>query len=369
MRFLLLLFFMLIPFSYFQLYGVRLLLLQISVGLFIVVWWSVKNRKSLFYFDSSMFLLLLLNGLVLLYAFFSGYVNELLAMSVFITLYFVTTQIDSKFVLDLIRFYKYAVFFTASGVVMQFLVHKLTGLVIFRYQQFGGGRNAYSFIWEDYSFISLFIASAIPLLYKERFNFRFLFYSLFLILASLITSARTGVAALILFIFFYLVCEFLKAFILGKIKKTIIIITVFSFFLPLIIVKGLEFVTGRELTSSSSGRLDGFVVGYEFFKERMLFGFMFDKDLYNQLVAAVPHNVFIYMLFMGGIFSFVIFIAWVISVVIKIKSSDRKLLAALCICFLGVQFIPSFFSAYYLAILLGIAMVSSRANRNSAIMR
>lgn len=127
---------------------------------------------------------------------------------------------------------------------------------------------------------------------------------------------------------------------------------------------GMESFTGRQVTGSSSGRIDDFIVGFQFFKENILFGFFFNKDLYNQMVGIIPHNVFVYMLYMGGVASFFIFLMWFFAVTMKIRSADLRLISALCICLLGFQFIPSFFSAYFLAVLLGLAMLSSKFNLN-----
>ncbi|HBG37145.1 MAG TPA: hypothetical protein DDW88_08785 [Treponema sp.] len=50
-------------------------------------------------------------------------------------------------------------------------------------------------------------------------------------------------------------------------------------------------------------------------------------------------------------------LVWLDLIIIKIKKTDIKLLSTLIICFLGFQLIPSFFSAYFIEILLGIALV------------
>lgn len=171
---------------------------------------------------------------MLLFSFQDGYLNEFLAISVFFILLFLVNQIDKAVFVDVVRFYKYAVLFTAIGVVFQFVVHRVFGVELFRYQLFGGNRNAYSFIWEDYSFISLFIASSIPLFFEKKIDFKFSFVTIFLLSSSIITSARTGVVAFILFVALYVGYEIIESFSTGRIKKSSLVIFLSLFFCRLL---------------------------------------------------------------------------------------------------------------------------------------
>ncbi|WP_131173501.1 hypothetical protein [Phytopseudomonas dryadis] len=300
----------------------------------------------------------------LLYSLYVGYFNELLALTVFFLLIFITAQVSPESLDEIVWFYKYAVLFTAFGVLVQFLVHRLLGVELFRYQLLGGGRNAYSFIWEDYSFIALFIVSGVPLFFERVIGSKFLFFACFLLLSSVITSARTGVVAFVLFVIIYVGVEMFKALLTWKIKKIILVVFVLMLILPVFLIIAMEHLTGRQVTGSSSGRIDDFVLGLSYLKENILFGFYFDKVAYNDSVSIIPHNAFVYMLYMGGVTAFSIFILWFSLVIINLRFSDKRLVGALLVCLLGFQFIPSFFSAYFLAVLLGAAFVSDRHNRN-----
>lgn len=360
---------MAIPFSYAEFFGVRVLAFQIMLGALILVFRFLKKSNAKFYFDISMSVLIVLWCLVLAYSLHTGYFNELLALTVFFLLFFMTTQISSGFIEDVTKYYRYAVVFTAVGVLLQFLAHRLLGMEIFRYQLFGGGRNAYSFMWEDYSFISLFIVSGIPLFCDKRINFKFLLLTCFLLLSSVITSARTGVVAFVLFVAFYVGTEIFKSLLTGKIKGKILFAFVLMLILPAFLIIGMESLSGRQVTGSSSGRIDDFITGFYYLEENIMFGGMFDKDTYYDSVSTVPHNLFIYILYMGGVTSFFIFMLWFLLVLVKVKFSDKRLLGALLICLLGFQFIPSFFSAYFLAVLLGVSFVSARHNKRNIILR
>lgn len=365
MFFLVVVFIMLTPFSYAEAFGIRVLVLQVFVGLVAFFYNLIKNKKSSFHFDLSLFLLALLWVLVFAYSAYTAAYQELYALSVFMLLFFLTIQFDSGFVDRLVKFYLFSVLFTAGAVVLQVVLHLFFGFQLFRFELFGGGRHAYSFLWKDYSFISLFLVSAIPLLWNKSIGLKFLLPVVFLLIASIMTSARTGVVAFVLFMFLYVGYAFITSIPSGKFKKYILAIGFFMTITPLLLIIGMEILTGRQVTASSSGRFDDFTLGYYFLMDNIWFGALFDKGFYGQAVSAVPHNVFLYILIMGGLVSFIVFIAWFIVVCIKLLKADKRVLAALTICLIGFQFIPSFFSAYFLAILLGIAFISVRSNRQN----
>src|SRR5690606_24595686 len=133
--------------------------------------------------------------------------------------------------------------------------------------------------------------------------------------------------------------------------------------IPLVSVYALPLITGRQLTASSSGRFEGFALGFQFLLNHPFFGALLDKELYKSTVSYVPHNIFLFPLFMGGLLYFSAFMAFLSLLIWDIKFADSDILAAVLICFLGFQFIPSFFSAYFFAVLLGIAMASSKINK------
>lgn len=232
----------------------------------------------------------------------------MLAVSSFLILLFVASQFYDADVNYLLKLYKIAVLFTAGGVFLQFISHYFLGLELFRYQLFGGGRNAYSFIWEDYSFLSLYLISAIPLFFDKKISLKFLIFSSVLFVSSIITSARSGVAALFLFLIIYILYDFFKSLRSGRARFGSILVFLLILALPYFVILGMEFFTGREVTSSSSGRMDDFVFGYKKFLDNPVFGYLFNKELYHNTVSKILHNVFIYTLYMGGLVSFFVFL-------------------------------------------------------------
>lgn len=89
-------------------------------------------------------------------------------------------------------------------------------------------------------------------------------------------------------------------------------------------------------------------------------GAMFNIDFFVDEVSVIPHNIFIYFLVMGGSLFFVVFFIWLALVASCLFSFRSSVFAALCIVFVGFQFIPSFFSAYFVASLIGIGMAQAK---------
>lgn len=363
MYFLIFIFVGLIPFSYQEILGIRVLLIQVVVGLIAFTLQFLSKRNFRFYFEPTLILLFLLWFLMFAFSLHTNSYNELLSLSVFSLLLFLTTQVERKGLNKLITFYQFSVLFTASGVFLQFILHKLAGIQIFRYELFGGGRHAYSFLWEDYSFLSLFLASAVPLFLNKKINFSSIFFSLFLLTTSVITSARTGVVSFIIFAALYVAYELMKSIYSGRINKKLLAATIIIFLTPALLILSMQALTGRQVSISSSGRFDGFIIGYNYFIDHFWFGVYFDKLFYSEHLTAIPHNIFIYMLYMGGLISFTLFVIWFLLVCANLRNVNGKIIRSLIVCLIGFQFIPSFFSAYFIAILLGMAFVSTKPQK------
>ena len=358
------LFYLLTPFSYLEINGLRFILIQVLVGLLAALYFFIRKPKlhSGFAFPALAVLLVVTAG----YYLASGNVDSLLAVSVFLLLMFFSFYLaeNGPLSIESIKLiYIATCVFAAFGLAFQLVVNKLFGISFFRHQLFGGNRNAYSFIWADYSFISLFVVSCLPLVLRFKSRLLVFLTFLFLLFSSLVSSARTGVAALFLLTVCLVSLKYLTALVRGRMALKYLVLAAAMLVTPVIGMYALPLITGRQLTISSSGRVDDFILGFQFFSSHPFFGALLDKERYGALVSTVPHNFFLYPLFMGGVIYFFCFMVFVLSLVQDLKSADSDLLASLLLCFFGFQFIPSFFSAYFLAILLGIAMASSSMNR------
>jgi len=291
--------------------------------------------------------------------------NSFFSISIFFLLLYwpLFLEIDRRKLEQMIFIYGRLAVITAFFLIIQVIASRFYGYDFFYHEKFGGGRLAYGFIWKDFSFLSLYLVSAIPLLRTRENTPVFFLYPTVLIIGSILTSARTGIAALFIF---YVVCVLKKItsiFLKGRVNKGYFLLPQLFFLFSVYLAVFFESLTGRKLTVSGSGRVEGFSTGWDFFLENWIFGVLFNKNLYAEQVAVVPHNVFISVLYMGGMVVAMIFLFWGMKLMFLIRRSDTTILSSVWICLIGFQFIPSFFSAYFFAIILSLGIISEKINR------
>jgi len=363
-KLLILILMLLTPFSYVEAGGFRLVLLQAIIAALL---WCICARKK-----EKTSLILGINILFLvffaIYAFVASLdtqnFNFFFALSVFFLIAYwpIFFSMDQHSFERMVSLYSKAALVTAVLLITQFALSRYYNYDIFYHEEFGGGRSAYGFIWTDYSFLSLYLTSAIPLFYTRTNRSVFFLCTTVLLIASIITSARTGITAF--FIFYSLRISLKNAFHLlsGILVKKYFFSMLLIPALPFAYYFSIKALTGRTLTTSSSGRIEDFIAGWNFFLDNYFFGALFDTISFSESIATIPHNVFIYMLYMGGIVAFLIFIMWGITLALSILKSDKTIISSLTICFVGFQFIPSFFSAYFFSVLLSMAIISAKLN-------
>ncbi|MBV2209760.1 MAG: hypothetical protein KUL77_09375 [Thermomonas sp.] len=359
------------PFSYITLYDVRFIVVQLVVG-FILVLKIIFERKIVLR-DGSIYCFSFVLLITAIYALITGAYESLLSLISFYFIlycsYLITYMGGVKRVEYNKNLYVVACVFIAVGVYVQWFLEIFFGISIFRNILFGGGRHAYSFIWEDFSFASLVVVSCIPIVLSMYGRKLAIAISFLLITATIVTSARTGIVAILVFTILKFILLSLKMLKTGKMRAHYFAIVIVSPVVLFVLFVGLPFFTGRELTIASSGRLDGFLVGLDFFRDNFWFGAFLDKLYYGQNIAIIPHNLFLYPLIMGGVVYFSFFMAFLVVALYLARSSDGDISQSIYLCLLGFQFIPSFFSAYFFAMLLGMAMASSKINQKESRIR
>ncbi len=255
-------------------------------------------------------------------------------------------------------------FFCALGIFLQIILFKFVNIEFGKIDLDGGGRQAFGFLWADYSFLSLFFASLVPLVWitSKSITWRIIL-SLSFILASVLTSARTGIISLGAAIAIGLLLEVLHSAIVGKMKKGVVILLVFIVvILPFFMIWLLEKFP-RIASLNDSGRIDGFKTAFNFLQENFLFGAAFDTQFYKENIDVIPHNMFIYVTTIGGTLFLALFIFWALALTLRIIDlRERCLILSFMVSLIGFQFIPSFFSAYYFAIFIAICLMISIKN-------
>jgi len=210
---------LLTPFSYIEVAGVRLIIFQMLSAFILLVQITctqIKNISIPKYTAITTFL----SALLYIYVAISCVITadlKIFSISAFMMLVWWSFLSSQKTdIIKIIFYYKLSVISLAIFLITEITLEKYFGykLAFTQIQEFGESRTAHASIWKDYSFLSLYFTSAIPLFYKgTRKYFLFsLIPILILLFSSIITSARTArtVFSFILFYFLFLMINFHK---------------------------------------------------------------------------------------------------------------------------------------------------------------
>ena len=232
----------------------------------------------------------------------------------------------------------------SSGVILQKLLFENFGI------QFGnililGNRVAFTFTWQDSSYLSLYLAMLISIgLYSVNFKSMSKFLiSVVMFLGIISTSARTGLlvgcCAIILWVF-------LTRTFLQKVLFLLILVPIVS----LNIVEVLEGMTGRNNILHAGTRLLILENAFERFLENPIFGMMFAIEKYVDLTGGLPivHNALGFILVSGGIV-FLLLIGMLFFEMLRETKfyESRQIVNVILLFVLGLNFLPSPFGAYF----------------------
>lgn len=360
-----------IPFDFFSFYGFRAILFKVILLLtFIILNFSRKLNS-----------IAILSFLIIIYIFSLSKIGKsidyLAAAIVFMIIavwpVFIKIEVNRYIILDnLVNLYCYIAFFSSLSVVAQWFLYHVLGISFLNVNQYGASRAAFGFVWTDYSFLSLYLASTVFLVLFLKFSvsLKIVFVS-FLVLASIFTSARTGpISLLVTSILWFFVAQ-LRGFRRGVIRPKILVLGGLGVLSLLAAVPLWGMLTGRPLSLQSVGRDSGNYYALMEFLSHPWFGVAFNlehyMERYSGLIDARPHNALLEFALLGGvgfIFVAVIFVIMLYREAIYTRRIDF-ILSISCVLF-GFLFIPSFFSAYFFATLLSFVLLAQRQGRDYA---
>lgn len=353
-------------FAYSELWGVRIL--PVLVGIALLWIFSINKRIP---WGREVAVTTLLSIMLLLMGWYSHDFSGVRAAAIFFVLCYWPWLVRSDLLVKISPLLLYKIYLSfvaiiALGVVCQYVAfygfdNKLWRVTLIDIRV---GRWGFGFLGFDYSFLSLLLTASIPLAFIFKGIWRYVGSLLFLT-ASFLTSARTGVFSLVTFTGFYILWNAPK---LIDILKTWRASRWFAFgLLTVLVIVGGGFIVQtyfeRFLSLNSSGRIEGYLKGLIFFSEHWLWGAYYSIDGYMHDVAStksdtVPHNLFLFNLAVGGGIFFTVFLVWLALTWARLrKVSNAYWKYAVGICFIGMQFIPSFFSTYFFALLLSLGYV------------
>lgn len=255
----------------------------------------------------------------------------------------------------------------ALTIIFQALYIQATGDVVGTYDAFGGGRTSYAALFSDYSFASLFLASAAILIFYNIYSRDMKYSKLlsvvllgFLIYAILLTTARTGLLALALSAFMVLVYMFVnnkKAFL----RVAALLSIVVAAFLASYLFSVVSDARGGQDITDGSNRIEDYQVALNLFSDSILTGIGFGLERYTGESSGVPvpHNFFIQYLVQGGMLGLLIIIVSMIVVFISRWKYDRALVFMSMLMFIGGMFIPDLLHSRAILIVTILILISS----------
>ena len=356
-----------ISLSYFSILGFRVLPFLVLISFLL----NFLNSQK-FFFDKSLIPAVFIIVTVFFMSFFINDFNSVFSIIIFFLIvywpqFLRKESISQERLNKYINVYVYAGFFMGVGVLLQYILYKNFGITIGKVDELYE-RIGFGFIWTDFSFFSLYLASIIPIVWHKKNFYASLSLSLFFLYCALITSARTGPVSVfilllfLMFIYLFKVIFYKKRFNLKRLLLSLVPTIFLIFFLKNILLTNFS----RVFDLDPSGRFDGYYESYNFLSNNIVFGAYYNIDFYKNNVGVIPHNLFIYNIVLGGVLFFIVFIFWFLIIVKNIFTTKNIFIRySLLVCIIVFQFIPAIFTAYFFAFLLSLMFYSKRLDKLS----
>ena len=245
---------------------------------------------------------------------------------------------------------------TSLGIIMQALIYLSFNLEI-GVIRLMGKRISYAFMFDDLSTGSLFLAVAafaFYLLSEEDNKKRFIYYGLAIInvIGSALTSARTGLIALLFTALLHLLLK--PATKQEKIKGIVIFglfcLITFSFFQ---MVRPMAKTTSYIV--SDSGRIAGYIEGLKIFIKNPLLGVGFGRTYLSTIMGMpMPHFTLIQYLAQTGVFYTLILFGAILYALYYAFKNSPTLFWLLLVTMIGSCVIPDIFSSRILIIIMAL---------------
>ncbi|WP_189021582.1 O-antigen ligase family protein [Paenibacillus albidus] len=288
------------------------------------------------------------------------YLNIILSFLIIIVGVNIKNKINNTQQLRLALDYITAVKIAAVGIFIQYISKNLFGVILGNFELSSGNRNSYSFLFTDFSFFSLFLSSgALMVFFVERTKIKsdkyWIFNMCFLLLASIISSARTGIVSFIVifclysfFKFFHMVRNGSKH-IFGIVFFNILVIISSYFLIVRVRSNEVLYDSGRNLLNEIAWRI---------FLDNPMYGIGFGINNYSKFGGILPHNLFFQFISQGGILYLVPLFLFLCSILVTCFKKYNEMFMVLLGVLFGALFIPDIFNSKFLPILF--LMISLR---------
>lgn len=272
---------------------------------------------------------------------------------------------------NLIELYLNVIIATCISLIIQVMIYKLFNIKL-GYINIYNNRVAFGYLFSDFSFLSLFIASGASICvynFIQSKKIVYLILSIFISFCSIITSARTGVVSLIIVFMLASIIE------IGiNIRK----ILVYIMFLPIVYFLfniALSFIIklrGGQSLFDASGRLETYYTSFLVFKENIMLGIGIGIDSYRKYVLqnisdgniTIPHNFIIQSLVQFGLIGFVVIVIIMFLVVkTSFKFKDKRVFYSFLTIFIGSLFIPDILNSRFFPLQIALIILQYKSIR------
>lgn len=247
-------------------------------------------------------------------------------------------------------------FVNALALIVQYYLYKKAGMTLGRVIAYEG-RTGYGALFSDFSFLSLYFTAAAAYLLGSRMKAKYLLAA-FLLLASILTSARTGAVAFALVALVYAARAFRFSWKTLIAYGSLVVLAAAA-------VSILVAVRGGENLLSFNGRLDTYRTGWLNFKSSPWLGIGMGFENYgrSEYTSEFPHNTYLQMLAQIGVLGLASFVA-VLALLWKSlrAANEAAFLAFLCVL-IGALFIPDIMNSRFLPTIVVVGIGGTAAAR------
>lgn len=343
----------LLPISWFNL----LLLILVIYTLFLV-FESKKLAISSITLIALFFLIIFLIPLMNSAFFYDGlkqYLNIASCFGLFLIAPILKKHLSTTDIDMIVHYYLMSSVIMALTLIMQVILYYGLDIQLGLLQRLGTNRVAFGSLFNDYSFLSLFLVSGAMFLYANRTKYNDNFLVGFLLISSMLTSARTGVAAFLVVYSFKSFIDFLKLY-QERSRKLLVYISVYIIII-LIIFYGMKMFRPGDILSDS-GRSGLNVLGIDLFLSNPIFGNGFGTKSISLIIGGLPHNLVVQFLSQTGVYITTILILFITLLSIKLYKYKRNIFWTFLTIMIGALFIPDIFNSRFLSILFLIIGVN-----------
>lgn len=258
----------------------------------------------------------------------------------------------------------------AIALFFQIMIYKMIRVEV-GHIEYMANRIAFGILFSDISFISLYLASGSMIsIYRflEENRFKDFFIGGVLILASMMTTARTGLAGVAVSILIILSRGILKR---EKFIKYIIYIPILVCVAIICIYIFKDMRDGQDILSLS-GRDNGYKTAIDVFKNNKLIGTGIGADSYSNYISTnfygastiLPHNIIIQSLAQTGLIGTVLVMNIVFIPIIQgLRFKNKEVIMMYISTIAGSFFIPDILNSRFMIVQMMLIIIQYKLNK------